>query len=81
MTDTYTPDGIAFDPHAAMIARIRRKAIEEMGGGDFPDLDACVERAVKAVGAGSVSAFVPLLALREVRCCIRAGTCACGTCR
>lgn len=80
MSDLFRLDGLADNPHAAMITRVRQKAIEEMGGADFPDLDRCVEQAVRTVSTGTVSAFVPQLALREVRCCIQAGACDCGAC-
>ena len=43
-------------------------------------LDDCVREAVSRVWDSAVPTFVPLLALRHVRCCIRAGTCDCGDC-
>jgi hypothetical protein len=38
-------------------------------------LDACVEQVVTALWPNRIRTYVPLLALREVRECIRAGTC------
>jgi hypothetical protein len=40
-----------------------------------PMLEACVHEAVVAIEASAVPTYVPLLALRRVRSCIRAGTC------
>lgn len=63
-----------------VVERVRRTAIVDMGGATFPDLDRCVIDAVARLSGGTVAGFVPLLALREVRCCIAAGSCDCGTC-
>jgi hypothetical protein len=38
-------------------------------------LDRCVEEAVAGLAGSRVTTYVPLLALRRVRGCIRAGTC------
>jgi hypothetical protein len=38
-------------------------------------LEACVREAFVAVEASAVPTYVPLLALRRGRSCIRAGTC------
>lgn len=70
------PDGAVLQ----MIDRVRRTAITELDGASFPDLDACVTEAVTSLSAGNVGGFVPLLAIRHVRCCIRAGSCDCGDC-
>jgi hypothetical protein len=40
-----------------------------------PMLESCVCEAVAAIGPSAVPNYVPLLALRRVRACIRAGTC------
>ena len=40
-------------------------------------LDSCVREAVESLRASHITTFVPLLALRRVRTCIRAGTCDC----
>ena len=67
----------------AVIARVRREAAEECEPDTCsiaPMLDDCVASAVASVWESRVKAFVPLLALRHVRCCIRSGTCDCGEC-
>lgn len=67
----------------AVINRVKREAAEECETGSCavaPVLDDCVAAAVRALWGSRVKAFVPLLALRHVRCCIRAGTCDCGEC-
>lgn len=67
----------------AVIDRVRREAREECEPGSCAVaavLDACVESAVLALWGSRIKVFVPLLALRQVRCCIRAGTCDCGEC-
>lgn len=68
------PDGAV----QAMIDRVRRTALMELDGATFPDLDDCVIGAVTTLSQGNVAGFVPLLAIRHVRCCIRAGSCDCG---
>ncbi len=70
------PDGSV----QAMIDRVRRTALAELDGASFPDLDECVAEAVTTLAQGNVVGFVPLLAIRHVRCCIRAGSCDCGVC-
>ncbi len=70
------PDGAV----QQMIDRVRRTALTELDGATFPDLDECVTETVTTLSRGNVSGFVPLLAIRHVRCCIRAGTCDCGFC-
>ncbi len=67
----------------AVVNRVTREAAEECEVGSCaiaPVLDDCVAAAVQAVWESRIKAFVPLLALRHVRCCIRAGTCDCGEC-
>lgn len=63
-----------------MIDRVRQTALSELDGASFPELDACVAETVTSLSAGHVGGFVPLLAIRHVRCCIRARTCDCGDC-
>ncbi len=70
------PDGAVLQ----MIDRVRQTAIAELDGATFPDLNACVSHAVTSLSGGNVGGFIPLLAIRHVRCCIRAGTCDCGDC-
>ena len=69
---TRTPDGV--------VAAVYRRASEECATGHCPiarQLEGCVRDAVAAVWDGRVKTFVPVLALRRVRACIRAGTCEC----
>ncbi len=67
---------------AAAVELVRREALEECP----PDhrlameLDACVEDAVRNLWDSRIKTYVPLLALRQVRCCLRAGSCDCGEC-
>jgi hypothetical protein len=65
------------DQHA-MAEQVWRKAAEECSP-DWcalaPALEACARDAVAALLYSRVKSFVPLLALRRVRACIRAGTC------
>jgi hypothetical protein len=65
------------DPRA-IVARVLREAREECPPERCPIapmLDRCVEEAVAGLGGSRVTTYVPLLALRRVRGCIRAGTC------
>ena len=63
-----------------IIDRVRERALMDLGGADFPDLDCCVTDTVTRLSGGRVARFVPLLASRTVRCCIAAGSCDCGVC-
>ncbi|MDP9368820.1 MAG: hypothetical protein M3Q03_11185 [Chloroflexota bacterium] len=62
----------------AVIDLVRREAREECLDDRLPApvLDRCVRDAVAAMWDSRIKTFVPLLALRRVRGCIRAGTCA-----
>jgi hypothetical protein len=57
-------------------------AISEHCTGDcrtiFASLDACARDAVAALWASPVKTYVPLLAYRQVRECIRQGSCPSG---
>ncbi len=66
----------------AIVALVRREAAEESVDGRLPPpaLDRCVREAVFALWDSPIKTFVPLLALRRVRCCIRTGTCDFGEC-
>ncbi len=61
----------------AVIDLVRREAREECLDGRLPApvLERCVRNAVAAMWDSRIKTFVPLLALRRVRGCIRAGTC------
>jgi hypothetical protein len=61
----------------SMVVLVLREASEEWQAARLPppDLDACVREAVETLWESEVRTFVPLLALRRVRACIRAGTC------
>ena len=63
-----------------MIDRVRGTALTELDGATFPELDDCITETVTTLAKGNVAGFVPLLAIRHVRCCIRAGSCDCGVC-
>lgn len=68
---------------AVIAAWVARAALDERGNASNPvylELEGCVVEAVAALRNSRVTAFVPLLALRRVRCCIRAGTCDRGPC-
>lgn len=80
MFDLTRQEGELSDLTQRTIARVRATAIAELDGASFPDLDRCVTEAVAALSGGTVAGFVPLLAMRHVRCCIRAGSCDCGVC-
>jgi hypothetical protein len=60
-------------------ALVKREAAEECRDGRLPPriLDHCVHEAVDSLRDSRLTTFVPLLALRRVRACIRAGTCDC----
>jgi hypothetical protein len=65
-------------PGSAIVALVRREAAEECAHGSCPVapiLDWCVCEAVAEFADSRMTAFVPRLALRRERCCIRAGTC------
>jgi hypothetical protein len=61
----------------AIVAQVAREAEEEWHTGRLPAyvLDPCVREAVDTLWASEIKTFVPLLALRRVRACLRAGTC------
>jgi hypothetical protein len=61
----------------AIVALVRREAAEECAAGACPVapvLDRCVRDAVAELADSRIQTFVPLLALRRVRDCIRAGS-------
>jgi hypothetical protein len=66
------------DPES-VVALVTREAAEECQDDRLPPqvLDHCVREAVESLRGSHVTKFVPLLALRRVRACIRAGTCDC----
>lgn len=67
----------------SVVALVKREAAEECAPGAcliHSVLDACARDAVSELWDSRIKSFVPLLALRHVRCCIRAGRCDCGDC-
>ena len=71
------------DDVESVVALVVREAREECAPDGclvYPVLDACARDAVADLWDSPIKTFVPLLALRRVRCCIRAGTCDCGVC-
>ena len=66
-----------------VVALVTREAREECAPGACPIdpvLEECTRDAVANLWNSRIKTFVPLLALRRVRCCIRAGGCHCGDC-
>jgi hypothetical protein len=65
------------DDPERIVAQVRREAEDEWRARHLPflELDRCVREAVDALWQSDVKTFVPLLALRRVRACLRAGTC------
>ena len=63
----------------SVVALVTREAAEECRDDRLPPLvlDSCVREAVESLRGSHITTFVPLLALRRVRACIRAGTCDC----
>jgi hypothetical protein len=61
------------------IAVVMRQAEEECLDDQLPPLalDRCVREAVVGLRGSRITTYVPLLALRRVRCCVRARTCDC----
>jgi hypothetical protein len=61
------------------VALVTREAAEECRDDRLPPLvlDHCVRESVASLSGSRIMTFVPLLALRRVRACIRAGTCDC----
>ncbi len=62
-----------------VVALVTREAAEECAPDDcvlHPVLDVCAREAVTTLWDSRIKTFVPLLALRRVRSCIRAGSCA-----
>ena len=60
-----------------IIELVRRVGREECAA-DHPlseGLEECVRESVHALAASQIKTFVPLLALRRVRACLRAGHC------
>ena len=68
---------------SGIVRLVKREAAEECSVDSClvaSVLDQCVEEAVIDLWDSRVKTYVPLLALRRVRCCIRAGSCDCGEC-
>jgi hypothetical protein len=63
----------------SIVALVTREAAEECRDDRLPPLvlDHCVRESVASLRGSRITTFVPLLALRRVRACIRAGTCDC----
>ena len=63
----------------SIVALVKREAADEWERKRLSSLtfDPCVREAVDQYHGSHIMAFVPLLALRRVRSCIRAGTCEC----
>lgn len=76
------PGIVVYDTLEPVVAQVLRQARDECGPEHVlaADLDACARAAVFRFRTSTVPTYVPLLALRQVRCCIRAGTCNCGEC-
>ena len=66
------------DDRESIVSLIKREVEEEWHDHQLPplDLDRCTREAVDALWQSDVKTFVPLLALRRVRSCVRAGHCA-----
>jgi hypothetical protein len=65
----------------AVVSLVTRAARDECDAEScliYPVLDRCAADAVSSVWDSRVKTFVPLLALRRVRECIKAGTCDSG---
>ena len=61
-----------------IVALVKREAAEECAPGTCPIapvLERCVRDSVAELWDSRIKTYVPLLALRRVRGCIRAGTC------
>lgn len=61
-----------------LVSQIRRAALEECEATScpiHPVLDLCASTAVARYQNSRIKTFVPLLALRQVRDCIRQGSC------
>ena len=67
------------DDQESTVALVTREAQRSAGTTDcLPWCSiSCVREAVESLRGSRVTTFVPLLALRRVRACIRAGTCDC----
>lgn len=65
-----------------VVQRVRVQAMEDCPPNVAwaPWMDRCVAETVTRLWQQPIHTYLPLLALREVRCCIRAGTCDCGEC-
>jgi hypothetical protein len=73
----------ASDDLESIITFVKRSAAEECAAGACPvysSLESCARDAVSRLEESRIKTFVPLLAPRHVRCCIRAGRCGCGDC-
>ncbi len=66
------------DDADSIVEIVMRAALEECAGGSCPIspiLHPCAEQAVACYQNSRIRTFVPLLALRQVRDCIRVGAC------
>jgi hypothetical protein len=73
----------ASDALDGVVALVARSVLESAPDGvalRAREFDLCVRDAVTDLWESPIKSFVPLLAARRVRCCLRAGTCACGEC-
>lgn len=61
----------------SIVSLVKREAAEECLEDHLlaPELDRCVHDAVLELADSRIKTFVPLLALRRVRGCIRVGSC------
>ena len=66
----------------AVLDRVSREALKECPPDHplAPELESCVREAVSGLGECRIRLYAPVLALRRVRCCLQADTCACGEC-
>ncbi|MDQ3468001.1 MAG: hypothetical protein M3411_07170 [Chloroflexota bacterium] len=61
----------------SIVRLVKREAAEECLDDHVlaPELDRCVQDAVRELADSRIKTFVPLLALRRVRGCVRVGNC------
>jgi hypothetical protein len=67
---------------ATVVSLVLREAAEECPPDHrlAAELDACVHQTVADLWPSRIKIYVPLLALRRVRCCLRTGSCDCEEC-
>lgn len=80
--ERFAMPGSDLDELESVVASVLRSVRADSDSVRLPGtmLEGCAREAVARLWDCPVKIYVPLLALRRVRCCVRAGCCDCGDC-